>query len=563
MSDPSNTFVGSFSAFSTSLSAPSSTGLSPASGAPTGPASASDTVFAESRYGQKPNSGVGPTSSQGNPFGSSLQTKPACEGSSLLVQNPSFGLISTPSRTNYSTEPAFGSAIQQTQPACSQQSQPGFGSKSFDSTTLSGAPNQLSLCLPVPLLLIPQVASFLVSQAPLLLVPKLHNHYVVPQIPWHLDLCQCYSVAPQQLLGCQGPNYLVPEFAPAFGVQNPSQFGHSSTPIYDAPSTSMFGSSSSLRFDASRNPTYPTYGNAILPNFGLSSTPFVSGCTPFNQATSTLSSMQLVTTPFEGQSSSFGTQTNTSAFGSPVFGQSCFGGQQGGSRVAAYTPTDDGTGLMVSISAMPIYKDKCHEELRWEDYQFRNRGTFNFPVSVQARPFTFFGTFGHPAENAFKLSSSFTPNPPTSGSTGFGSTSTSVFNTTGSASSSDRFGSNCYVTAPTLSALFTSAAPAQRSNSCSFAYIASSNGSGSMSSITNQGISGQFASTHSNMVMQPVPVTNPFGTLPVLPRMFTGEQGSAPSVQNENSSKTVIDLLRSLQVLEASSRATLRSFLSS
>ena len=29
-----------------------------------------------------------------------------------------------------------------------------------------------------------------------------------------------------------------------------------------------------------------------------------------------------------------------------------------------------------SISAMPIYKDKSHEQLRWEDYQLGDKGFF-------------------------------------------------------------------------------------------------------------------------------------------------------------------------------------------
>ncbi|KAJ6811332.1 nuclear pore complex protein NUP98A isoform X1 [Iris pallida] len=77
----------------------------------------------------------------------------------MLVKDPSFGLISTPSQINYSTKPAFGSTIQQTQPSCGHQTQPRFGSKSFDSTTL---------CL----LLVHQVAYFLVSQAPMLFCPN-------------------------------------------------------------------------------------------------------------------------------------------------------------------------------------------------------------------------------------------------------------------------------------------------------------------------------------------------------------------------------------------------------
>ena len=68
----------------------------------------------------------------------------------------------------------------------------------------------------------------------------------------------------------------------------------------------------------------------------------------------------------------------------PTFGSSGLGGQRGGSRAAAYTPTaelDSGSGTqpagkLESISAMPIYKDKSHEELRWEDHQLGDKGIF-------------------------------------------------------------------------------------------------------------------------------------------------------------------------------------------
>lgn len=58
------------------------------------------------------------------------------------------------------------------------------------------------------------------------------------------------------------------------------------------------------------------------------------------------------------------------------------GGQPGGSRVVSYAPTaeaEGGTGAqpagkLESISAMPMYKDKSHEELRWEDYQKGDKG---------------------------------------------------------------------------------------------------------------------------------------------------------------------------------------------
>jgi nuclear pore complex protein Nup98-Nup96 len=72
-----------------------------------------------------------------------------------------------------------------------------------------------------------------------------------------------------------------------------------------------------------------------------------------------------------------GAQSTTPAFGSTGFGQSPFGSQRGGSRVAAFTPTTEADGgKLESISAMPVYKDKSHEELRWEDYQIGDKGIF-------------------------------------------------------------------------------------------------------------------------------------------------------------------------------------------
>ena len=92
---------------------------------------------------------------------------------------------------------------------------------------------------------------------------------------------------------------------------------------------------------------------------------------------------------------SAGAQATASSFGSPGFGQSAFGGQRGGSRVAPYTPTpevDGGSGTqpagkLESISAMAVYKDKSHEELRWEDFQLGDKGIYHLNVPF---PFTIF-----------------------------------------------------------------------------------------------------------------------------------------------------------------------------
>ena len=54
------------------------------------------------------------------------------------------------------------------------------------------------------------------------------------------------------------------------------------------------------------------------------------------------------------------------------------GRHHGGSRVAPYTATDEtddvSSGRVLSISAILEYKDKIHEEIRWEDYQLGDKG---------------------------------------------------------------------------------------------------------------------------------------------------------------------------------------------
>ncbi|KAI3695002.1 hypothetical protein L1987_77989 [Smallanthus sonchifolius] len=65
--------------------------------------------------------------------------------------------------------------------------------------------------------------------------------------------------------------------------------------------------------------------------------------------------------------------------------QSHFCGQERGSRIAVYKKTADAASSkekLVSISAMPAYKAKSHEELRWEDYNFTRKGGFGLSSSA-------------------------------------------------------------------------------------------------------------------------------------------------------------------------------------
>ncbi|XP_020101424.1 nuclear pore complex protein NUP98A isoform X2 [Ananas comosus] len=394
------------------------------------------------------------------------------------------------------------------------------------------------------------------------------------------------------------------------------------------------------------------------------------------------------------RSCSVGAQSTTPTFGSPGFGQPTFGGQAGGSRIAPYTPTpevDGGTGTqpagkLESISAMPVYKDKSHEELRWEDYQRGDKGGPNpsgqpasgisFPAPTQSSPFGATGTFGQTAANPFSSTTSSNPfalKTPAFGSTGFGSSSTSLFSSpfsssstsspfgatssttpslfgapTGSAfgpssssspfggtttpafgsssspsifgssmagstssfgsgltfgntqssglfqsstpafgqtpspfgqtstgfqQSSPAFGSNLFSTpstgfggslfssstpslfpsstpsgfgqtAPSLSTPFPAPLPAQTSSGFSFGNFgqtppALSGGFGGSPNLFSQSTFGQSTASQSNMVMQPAPITNPFGTLPAMPQMSIGLAGSTPSVQYGISSMPV------------------------
>ena len=76
-----------------------------------------------------------------------------------------------------------------------------------------------------------------------------------------------------------------------------------------------------------------------------------------------------------------GAQSTTPTLGNTAFGQSTFGAQAAqrvGNRVTPYQgtsePDSNGVGKLESISAMPAYKEKSHEELRWEDYQAGDKG---------------------------------------------------------------------------------------------------------------------------------------------------------------------------------------------
>ncbi|KAK1554780.1 hypothetical protein Q3G72_017288 [Acer saccharum] len=233
----------------------------------------------------------------------------------------------------------------------------------------------------------------------------------------------------------------------AFGASSTPAFGGSSTPAFGATSTSAFGTTSTPAFGATSTPAFGSTGTA----FGTSSAPafesggafgassaqlFGSSGTPAFGASNT-SSFSFQSNSTFGSSSPFGTATSpfgapqaTTTFGSTMgFEPSNFGGQCVGSRVAAYTPTTEAdsasgmqpAGKLESISALPVYKGKSHEELRWEDYQSGDKGgplptgqsigAIGFGAFGSSRPFgTATSPFGAPqATTTFGSTTGFGP----------------------------------------------------------------------------------------------------------------------------------------------------------
>ncbi|KAG4969083.1 hypothetical protein JHK82_034795 [Glycine max] len=415
--------------------------------------------------------GVFGTAQPASPFGAS--SSPAF-GSS----QPAFGSSSTPAFGSSSSsfggssvfgqKPAFGgfgSTPTQTSPfGAAQPSQPAFGSSIFGSSTPFGASSQ-------PAFGATSTPAFGATSTPAFGATSTPAFGATSTPAFGATSTPAFGATSSPAFGATSTPAFGSTSSPTFGSTG-SAFGVSSTPVFGsggafgASSNPMFGSSSTSAFGTSSSP----FGASSTPAFGASSTPaFSFGSTPqaFGQSSSAFgnsSPFGSTASPFGGQSSAFGSQTPTSTFGN-TGGQSGFGGQQrGGSRVASYTATteaDSGTSgqtaKLESISAMPIYKDKSHEELRWEDYQLGDKGG---PLpSALSTGLTGFGSsttptnafspspvFGQSSANPF---SSTTPNsnpfaPKSSPfSSGFGTSATPAF-------SSSAFGSSTSAAAPSL-----------------------------------------------------------------------------------------------------------------
>lgn len=635
---------------------------------------ASNNPFAPQPFGSASPFG---SQSGGSMFGgTSTGVFGATQSSSPLTSMPAFGA---------STSPSFGSSV----PAFGASSSPTFGSTSstFGGSSVFGQK--------------PAFGGFGSNTAQ---ASPFGNTFGQSQPAFGNNLFGStqFGASSQPAFGASTTPAFGSASTPAFGAASSPAFGATSTPAFGSTSSPAFGSSGSA-FGVSTAPVFGSggaFGASSTPAFGASSTPsFSFGSSPaFGQSTSAFGSSAFgtSTTPFGAQSSPFGTQATTPSFGSSSFGQSSFGGQRGGSRVAAYSPTPEvdtsasqPAGKLESISAMPVYKDKSHEELRWEDYQLGDKGgpspaaqssggAIGFGAAItQTNPFASSSTFGQSSANPFSSTASSNPfaskpsafggsvlgssTTATFGSSPFGtsttsnpfgstsSTTTSVFGTSTPAfgansspslfgsSTSNAFGSSPSIfgsapasgttsafgsglsfgntqssplfqsttptlgpanpvfgqtassfgqsapafgqsnlfstpstgfggnmfssapsllstsnpmgfgqTTPSLSTPFQSAQPAQTAGSFGFANFgqtqsAGTSGFGGMPSIFGQSTFGQSPAIQSSVVAQPVPVTNPFGTLPAMPQMSIGRSGTATSVQYGISTLPVVD----------------------
>ncbi|KAI9081241.1 hypothetical protein K1719_036813 [Acacia pycnantha] len=368
-------------------------------------------------------------------FGSSVpafgSSSTSAFGSSVFGQKPAFGGFGSTTQAS-----PFGSAAQPSQP------QPAFGSSIFGSSTPFGASSQ-------PTFGSTSTPAFGTSSTPA---------FGSTSTPFGATSTPAFGSTSSPTFGSTGS---------AFGASSSvfgagGGFGQSSTPLFGSSTTSAFGTSTTPAFGA---PSASAFGASSTPSFTFGQSASAFGSSPFGSTSS----------PFGAQSSPFGSQTTSSAFGSTGVGQSGFGGQRGGSRVINYTPTaeaDGGTSgqtaKLESISAMPVYKDKSHEELRWEDYQIGDKGgplsstQSTGLVGISSTPsqtstFATLPAFGQTAANPFSTSTPSNPFASKSSAfnTGFGASSTPF--------SSSAFGSSTSATAPNFGSSTSTFGPTSQS----------------------------------------------------------------------------------------------------
>ncbi|KAL7237773.1 hypothetical protein ACSBR2_003969 [Camellia fascicularis] len=342
-------------------------------------------------------------------------------------------------------------------------------------------------------------------------------------------------------------------------------FGAGAPNTLEPSKASVFGVSKDSSFGASR---IPTFGTSSTTGFGFGTTP------TFGQSTSASGSSSFFGTAlssFGDQNSFLGAQFTTPTFGTTGFGQSVFCSQHGGSRVAAYTATaevHDGSSAakLGSISAITINKDKSHEELRWEDHLFGDKGGPHCMgqsaggiggSTVQSRSFDPSPTLAQSPDNPFYSSTASNSVAPQTSSTPFAPQSTMpTFETTGFGHlvfGGQHGGSRvaAYTATAEVDGAPSFSSPLQPTQSAqttdAFANRKFPQPSAGLSGVVGTtGVLGQKtfsqpSATQSSVALQPAPNVSPFGALPAMPPLSIGHPGSLPSIQYGISSMPVLD----------------------
>ncbi|KAM1162310.1 hypothetical protein ACFX14_001337 [Malus domestica] len=225
--------------------------------------------------------------------------------------------------------------------------------------------------------------------------------------------------------------------------------------------------------------------------------------------------------------------------------------QCGSSMVAvpyiATRESDDG-GKLVSISAMPAYKEKSHKELRWEasekllsisampGYEEKSHEQIRWEYYHQLGYKGASSVFGQTSSPSISNPSSFAP---------ASTNTTSTFNLPPLISNPSSFDPASTSTTFKFNPTAPSAAPTVPDDGTSSQMgsneAAPPSVSVPFSSLPIQNNHGQFPATQSPAAVQPlqlVPATNPFGTLPPVPQMSIG---CGETIQYGISSMPVID----------------------
>ncbi|KAK9756884.1 hypothetical protein RND81_01G127200 [Saponaria officinalis] len=282
--------------------------------------------------------------------------------------------------------------------------------------------------------------------------------------------------------------------ASVFGIPNPSTINPFAVSTADSATLSAFGNSnnstpnrfgrqpSSLMtspsgFRSTAGPTGTSGSPAGLTNhvgdrvfgFGGTASASVSQSTGsiFGQSSNAVFGTGSPASPFStsnlGNSTFAGTRTSASNAGPLSFGigtaslQSTsnsgsnrpfsFGVMQApltqnkGSRISPYAGTKDAENCkLLSITGMPIYESKCHEELRWEDYELKSRDSSSI-TGNSGSPNLFNTVSTGTSSSSFSPRTAFPSLAPSSNSTPSSTTTPSfnLFNTVSTGMSSSSF----------------------------------------------------------------------------------------------------------------------------